>query len=260
MVRFGICTDFEHIEGVAAAGFDYIEPKTYDIAMASEQEFADMQALVKKSGIGCEAANFFYPLHFKVVGGDINKKEIFAYIEKAVMRLNILGVKNITVGSGGPRYVPEGFSKVRAELQFGEQIRYLGELAAKNGMTVAIEPLRFASCNIINTIAQGVALSKLVGLSNVKTMADINQMTGADDYVGQIYEHAEYIGHLHTIDVENNCYPVDPDDIVQIEVLRAYLAVNPGGRVSVEGAPFTTVEVAKKSLETLKSIVAKVRG
>ena len=255
MTRFGICTDFENIGGVAAAGFDYIEPKTYDIATASEDEFNGMRRVVENSGIACEAVNFFYPLHFKVVGENINEKEIYEYIELAVKRTNLLGVKNITVGSAGPRRVPEGFSKVRAEIQFGMQVKYLGELAAKHGMTVAIEPIRFASTNLINNIAQGAALAKVVGLPNVKTMADLNQMMGADDSVGQIYEHGSYIGHMHIIDVENSCYPVNPGDILQREAVRAYLAVNPGGRISVEGAPFTTVETAQKCLATLKGWV-----
>ena len=258
MVRYGICTDFENIEGVAKAGFDYIEPKAYDIAQASEEEFAAMCGIVKKSGITCEAVNFFYPLHFRVVGENINKEEIYEYIENVVERANILGVKNITVGSGGPRKVPEGFSKVRAELQFGAQIRYLGELAGKYGITIVIEPLRPASCNIVNNIAQGAALARLVNLPNVKTMADINQMAGADDYVGQVYEYAAYIGHLHTIDVETSAYPTDDEDIVQTELIRAYLTANPGGRISVEGAPFTTIETAQKCLAALKSIVEKV--
>ena len=257
MARFGICTDLENIGGVAAAGYDYIEPKTYDITAAKEEEFEQMRRVVESSGIACEAVNFFYPLHFRVVGEDINEKEIYEYIELAVKRTHLLGVKNITVGSGGPRRVPDGFSKIRAEMQFGAQIRYLGDLAQKHGMTITIEPLRYASCNMINTIAQGAALSKVVGLSNVKTMADINQMTGADDFIGQIYEHGSYIGHMHTIDVENSRYPVNAEDIVQKELIRAYLAVNPGGRISVEGAPFTTVEIAKKSLATLKSIAGE---
>ena len=255
MVKFGICTDFENIEGVAQAGFDYIEPKAYDIAQATEQEFSEMRKLVEKSSISCEAVNFFYPLHFRVVGDNINEKEIREYIETAAKRTYLLGVKNITVGSGGPRRVPDGFSKVRAELQFGVQVRYLGELAGQYDMTVAIEPLRPESCNIINNIAQGAALARLINLPNVKTMADINQMMGADDFIGQIYEHAEYIGHLHTIDAENTCYPVNPDDLIQRELIRAYLAVNPGGRISIEGAPFSTVENAQKCLEALKSMV-----
>jgi len=257
--RFGICTDFENISGVAQAGFDFIEPKMYDIALASDGEFAAMQVAVLRSGIACEAVNFFYPPNFRVVGNDIALVEIHNYIKLALGRAVLLGVRNITVGSGPARRVPDGFSRDEAFCQFGDQVRYAGQIAAEHNITVTIEPIRPASTNLVNTIAEGAALAEYVNLPNVKTMVDLNQMLGAGDTVEMIYNYPDCIGHLHTVDVENTSYPTDPGDPLQRAFVKAYLSVNPSGRITIEGAPFTTVETAKECLNALKAYVAQSR-
>jgi sugar phosphate isomerase/epimerase len=256
-VRFGICTDLDKISSLSEAGFDYIELTTYIFTLAPEDEFAAMRKTIARSGVSCEACNLFYPLDFHVTGKDINIRKIYDYIDEAVERAAVLGVRNITIGSGPARRVPEGFPKKEAFLQFGDQIHHAGELAAKYDMTVTVEPIRPVSTNLIINLAEGTALVKHVNLPNVKTMADINQMTGAGDTIDMIYQYGNYVKHLHTIDTKNHCYPINPEDAEQIALIKAYLTVNPGGRITVEGVPFTTVENAQQCLAALKNYVEK---
>ena len=257
--KFGICTEMEKISQLAEAGFDYIEQPTYAFALAKENEFASMRKSIAGSGIACEACNFFYPPDFHVTGKDIDTKKIYEYIGNAIERAAVLGVKNITIGSGPARNVPEGFPKEDAFRQFGDQVHKAGELASKHGMMITIEPIRPGSTNLINNLAEGVALAEYVNLPNVKTMADISQMTGAGDTIEMIYRYGNYIKHLHILDVKNHDYPVDPEDADLINLVKAYLSVNAGGRISVEGVPFTTVEKALRCLKALKNYVEKAQ-
>ena len=254
---FGVCTEIDKLPQLAEAGFDYIELASYVFSLAEEAEFAFMRKELELSGIGCEACNFFYPPDFRVTGGNIDKEKIYAYIDKTVERAALLGVQNITIGSGPARNVPEGYSKEDAAWQFGDQIHYAGELAAERGITITIEPIGPISTNLINTLAEGAALADYVNLPNVKSMADINQMKGAGDTIDMIYRYADYIGHLHILDVNKRCYPVDPDDAELIALVKAYHSANPGGRISVEGAPFTNLENAQQCLGALKNYVLK---
>jgi len=81
-------------------------------------------------------------------------------------------------------------------------------------------------------------------------------MLGAGDKIEMIYDYPGRIGHLHTVDVERTCYPTDQNDPLQRALVKAYLSVNPNGRITIEGAPFTTVETAKECLAALKAYVA----
>ena len=256
-IRFGVCTEADKLLPLAEAGFDYIELPAHYFTLMDEKDFNILQDNISKAGIVCEASNFFYPLDFQVTGSNIDTKKIYDYIAKAVDRAAKLGVKNITIGSGPQRKVPEGFSREEAFRQFGDQIKQAGELAARHNITITIEPIRPSSTNLIINLEEGASLTDYVNLPNVKSMADLNQMTGAGDTVEMLYKYGPYIKHLHTVDVKNKCYPVNPDDPEQIALIKAYLNVNPGGRITVEGAPFTTVENAKQCLKALKNYVYK---
>lgn len=248
-MRFGICTDMPYAAGVKEAGFDYIELKTYDVALAPEREFEEWKALLKELELPCEAVNFFYPPSLRMVGPDIDRKQIFEYIDRALERAGRMGARMITVGSSKSRMIPEGFPVERAREQFVEQLYRMGELAAPQGITVAIEPIRPSSTNFINTIGQAAQLCGMTGHDSVKVMADYYQMHGAGDGVEEVIRYGELIRHLHTIELERKCYPQNAEDEGQRRLFAAYR----GERASIEGADFTTVETARAALAALKS-------
>ena len=248
-MRFGICTDMEYAGGVKEAGFDYIELKTYDVALAAEEEFAEWMSRLEGLGLPCEAVNFFYPPDMQVVGPDIDEERIFEYIAAAIGRSGRTGARMITVGSSKSRLIPEGFSREKAKEQFARQLRRMGELAAPLGITVAIEPIRPSSTNFINTIGEAAELCGMAAHESVRIMADYYQMCGADDPVEEVTRYQDLISHLHTIEIGRKCYPEDPEDAGQKALFAAYR----GERASIEGADFTTVSVAKKALEALRS-------
>lgn len=249
MIRFGICTDMEYADGVKAAGYDYIELKTYEIALAEEAVFEEWRIRLEALRLPCEAVNFFYPPSLKVVGPDIDRGSIFHYIDQALERAGRLGVRMITVGSSKSRMIPDGFSRERAMEQFGEQLYYAGGPAARRGITVAIEPIRPSSTNFINTISQAAVLCRMTGHPSVKIMADYYQMYGAGDDVGEVVRYQELIRHLHTIEIERKRYPQNPGDNGQKALFAAYH----GDRVSIEGADFTTEQAARSALQALRS-------
>ena len=261
-MRFGICTDLEHIREVAEAGFDYIEPKGSDIARMAEEDFQKLLSEKDRLPIPIESVNFFYPGDMKVVGPEADMEKVFGYIETAIRRFGALDVKMVTVGGSGPRKIPEGFPREEAVKQFVSEMQYIGDLAAAYPtMTVAIEPIRPASTNFINSIAEGVGICRLVNRPNVRVMADCNQMYFANDPIGSITKYGNELSHLHTIDVLNgNTYPTDPENPHQNELIKAYAAAVPNGRISIEGAPFTTVETAVKAKRALDAYVENAGG
>lgn len=247
MIKFGICTDMVYAEGVKAAGYDYIELKAYDIALAKESLFEEWSARLTDLNLPCEAVNFFYPPSLKVVGADIDRGGIFHYIELALERAGRLGVRMITVGSSKSRMIPEGFPKERAMEQFAEQLCRAGDLAGPLGITIAIEPIRPSSTNFINTIGEAADLCQMAGHPSVKIMADYYQMYGSGETVGEVVMYQGLVRHLHTIEIENKCYPQDPGDEGQKALFAAYR----GERASIEGADFTTVQTARTALQAL---------
>ncbi len=198
----------------------------------------------------------------KVVGSEADMEAVFSYIETAIRRFGALGVKMVTVGGSGPRRIPEGFPRKEAVKQFVSEMQYIGDLAAAYpAMTVAIEPIRPASTNFINSIAEGVEICRLTNRPNVRVMADCNQMYFANDPIESISEYGRELSHLHTIDVLNgNCYPTDPENPHQKAIVKAYAEAVPNGRISIEGAPFSTVETAVQARKALEAYIEYAGG
>ncbi|MBQ9910312.1 MAG: ribose 5-phosphate isomerase B [Lachnospiraceae bacterium] len=83
----------------------------------------------------------------------------------------------------------------------------------------------------------------------------------ANDPIESITEYGRELSHLHTIDVLNgNRYPTDPENPHQKALIRAYAEAVPNGRISIEGAPFTTVDNAVQARKALEAYIEYAGG
>src|SRR5947207_4587209 len=113
-VQVGYCTSVKNIGAAKAAGFDYIEVGTSEIAALSDADFEKTLQEVARVGLPVPAANLFLPSTLKATGPAVDQEQQLAYVRKAFERLSRLGVQTVVFGSGGARRVPDGFSKDEA--------------------------------------------------------------------------------------------------------------------------------------------------
>src|SRR5437868_15100160 len=86
-VQIGYCTRLAGLEAAKAAGFDYVELATSEVAGLSDAEFDQAAARVRQVGLPVPAMNLFLPATLKVTGPDVNRDEQLAYVRKAFARL-----------------------------------------------------------------------------------------------------------------------------------------------------------------------------
>jgi sugar phosphate isomerase/epimerase len=87
------------------------------------------------------------------------------------------------------------------ELVLIEGLQELGEHAAKHKVQVLLEPLNRYEDHMLNTLEQGVALCKKVGLKSVVLMADLYHMNIEEKNSSQALINAkDYIRHIHLAD------------------------------------------------------------
>ncbi len=172
-VLIGYCVGLKGLEAAKAAGFDYVELATTEIAGLSDAEFEAAVEQVKKVGIPTPNANLFLPATLRLTGPDAaSPEEQMVYVRKALARLNRLGVRILCFGSGGARRVPDGFSQDAAFAQLVAFGKRIAPEAQAQGITIVIEPLRRQETNIINTTAEGLALVKAVAHPNFELLVD----------------------------------------------------------------------------------------
>jgi sugar phosphate isomerase/epimerase len=87
------------------------------------------------------------------------------------------------------------------EMVLLEGLQELGEHAAKHNVQVFLEPLNRYEDHMLNTLEQGVALCKKVGLKSVVLMADLFHMNIEEKDSAQALKKArDYLAHIHLAD------------------------------------------------------------
>ena len=235
MIRFGACTHADQLDAVIDAGYDYIELGLAKIAALSDEEFAKLEKTIQASPIKAESYNGFFPGEIAIVGDNTDMDVISAYVEKALSRASRLGGCIAVLGSGNSRRIPEGFSPDTAREQFCAVFDLCANIAAKYGMTVALEPLRAAECNFINTVAEALSICKQVNNPNGKCLADFFHVHQSGESLDDIRFSDGWLIHTH-IAAPDRTMPHTESDIRQCRVwAQALKDCGYAGRMSLEG-------------------------
>ena len=199
-MRFGMCTEGlrEKVESFQEAGYDYVELVVGEVLPEeSEEKFAEVKEKIKKFPIKPEVFNSFIPGEIKVVGNGVNSSRLKNYLEVSIRRVANLGGKIIVFGSGGARKVPEGFPFEKAYQQLIDFLNLTADIANREGVTIAIEPLFKPASNIINLVEEGLQLVKDVGRKEIRLLADLFHMEEEDEPFSNLLAAKDYLAHVH---------------------------------------------------------------
>lgn len=254
MMQFGVCGDPEIAPVAKTAGFDYFEWSVGGLLKPREPEPAFRAALaaVRASPLPCPVVNCFVPGDLKIVGGTADLEALSAYVTTTFARAEQAGVQIVVFGSGGARQVPDGWSRDDARRQLADFGRMLAPIAARHGVTVAIESLRKAECNILNTVAEGAALAQTVNHPALALLVDgFHWATDGDD-AEAIVEQGGRLVHTHIATTANRLAPgMETCDFHPF--FDALRRAGYTGRMSIEGGlgdPAATLPVATRMLRS----------
>ena len=234
MIKIGICTGITNIGIVEKSGFDYLETSLSGLAAMSEEEYQRMAKLVDASSIRVEACNGMMPGEIRLTGPDVSAQKIHDYLDLAFSRARRLGCEVVVFGSGAARNVPEGFDIAVAWRQIGNFLRIAQGHAQDYGITIAIEPLRRAECNIINLVSEAVALSSLLQLNNVKALGDTYHMAMCSEPLSALTMAGDLLAHVHTANALGRILPKEGDGEDYAGIFAALKAGGYDGRISCE--------------------------
>lgn len=234
-VAVGYCTGLANLEAAKAAGFDYVELSTTEIANLSDAEFEAAAARIKALGIATPAANLFIPGGIKVVGPTINPEQQMAHVKKAFTRLARLGTQVVVFGSGGARRVPDGFAKDEAFTQLVDFGRRAAAEAQAHGITIAIEPLRRQESNIINTAAEGLSLVEAIDHPHFQLMIDFYHLASEQEDPAIVLRAKDRLRHLHVANPQGRVFPAKWEEFDYAPFFANLKTIGYDKRISVEG-------------------------
>lgn len=232
-MRLGCCVPLDRAEAVAAAGYDYWEPPVAAVAPSEgEQVFAAARRRFQGLALRPEAWNCLLPGDLKVTGPDVDAAAVDRHLNVAFDRIAELGGRVVVFGSGRARAVPDGFDRSQAEQQIAAFLRRAGDAAAARDLMVAIEPLSRRECNIINSVAEGLAMARRVSHERVRLLADSYHMFQDDEPLSNLVEADGALVHIHIADRPRNAPAEGAEELRPF--FSALRAAGYDGRVSIE--------------------------
>lgn len=255
MIRFGFCTGPENLPIAAAAGCDYLEFNFSQIADMPEEDFQALQKTVESFPLRVEAMNGFIPARYRLTGPEADHDTPLPFVEEGLKRAAALGVKHVVFGSGGARRVPEGFPIEEANNQIASFARLVAALAAEQGITVVIEPLRKAECNIIRSVDEALGIYRLAGEpEGLAVLADLFHMAEEREDFSSILRAGSVLRHCHIANPAGRTAPLAGDSYDYLPFFHALHAISYSGGISIEASVPHPEEVLADSLRCLRDL------
>lgn len=234
-IKIGLCADPPRYEAAKRAGFDYVEVGVRVIAELSDEDYAKARAEARRLELPLPVGNSFIPPDLKIVGPTVDRDKLMAYVKRALDRVAGLGVKTVVFGSGGARKVPDGFPRQEAWQQLVDFGRRAAHEAGQRGITLAVEPLRSAETNIINTADEGWRLVKDVHHPRFQLMVDFYHLASEQEDPAIIVRAGRAIRHFHIANPTGRVYPMDAAEADYAAFFAAVRRIRYRGGISVEG-------------------------
>jgi D-psicose/D-tagatose/L-ribulose 3-epimerase len=251
-VQVGFCTGLKGIDAAKAAGFDYVELSTSELAALSDADFESAEVRIRQLGVVVPVTNLFLPATLKVTGPEIDRDAQLAYVRKAFERLSRIGTGLVVFGSGGARRVPDGFSKDEAFAQLVDFGRRAAVEARRHGITIAVEPLRRQETNIINSAAEGLELVNEVGDPGFELMIDFYHLASEGEDPAIVSRAREHLRHLHMANPEGRVFPLAWTEFDYAPFFARLRAIGYDRRISVEAAPKDFAAEAPQAIALLR--------
>lgn len=248
-------TGAEWLPAAKRSGFDYAELPLAEMMALSEADYDQLRSLLQQSGLPCRACNNFFPKTLRLTGPDAVTAEAVRYARAALTRAAELGAATVVFGSGGAKQVPDGFPLEAGYAQVVELLRQIAPIAQKEGITIAIEPLRKAECNLINTFREGCRLAADVGSPAVRVLIDFYHMTVEQESPEVLLELGpQYLAHVHFANPTGRVYPLHADEAQYQPFMQALHQIGYDGRISCEAYTDDFAASAPLALELLRSL------
>jgi sugar phosphate isomerase/epimerase len=233
-MRIGICKGPEDITA-PIEGLDYIEPTVGGVLCPAENDeaFAARLAALEACPVPAEAANCLIPGHMKSTGDEMDGWALDAWLETTIQRAAKAGITYLVFGSGSSRRVPDDFDHPRATVQLVGHLQRWGKIGAAHGVTIVVEPLATAECNIITSVDEGADVVRRVNDPNVKLLIDTYHMVRNGESPDSIRHAGELIVHAHVAEADGRG-PLGAKGEDQRPFFQALKEVGYEGRVSIE--------------------------
>ena len=244
------------LEWFKSIGCDFLEIPIDWLAALDEGTFTRLSAAIKKADIPIGAGNLFIPRTLPLVGPPRDLATLKTYMKGALARLHSLNCPYAVFGSGGARQFPADYPAENAWQELQEFCLAAAEEASRNNVTIALEPLCYKECNVLNTVSAGYSFVDVIGHPNFQLLADSYHMEETSEPISVFKVTYPHLRHIHTADTGR--FAPGSGQYPHAELLRTLQEVGYNQGVSVECRWRNFDEEAPTAMQHLKKMYAAI--
>ena len=232
-------------EKAAALGFDAVEifaPSADAIAADVVARLLEQHRL-KLAALGTGAGLLVHKL--TLTSSESGVRERAVEFVRSLIDAGARFAAPAIVGSMQGRW-GQGVEKEHALGRLRAALNDLGEHAKRQAIPLLFEPLNRYETNLVNTLADGMALVQSLRTDNVKLLGDLFHMNIEEvDMAASVREAGPHLGHVHLAD--SNRQPAGYGHTDFALIAAALKEINYGGYLSAECFPYPNPDTAAEA-------------
>ena len=186
-------------------GYGFVETSLAAASGWDKSEIDDFAGFLSELSLPLISTNGMFPPEIKLIGKEADHAKISDYLHKAFDNIKSLNTKVCVLGSGGARTTPEGYSIEKVYDEFAQLLSdVISPIFDEYGKSLAIEPLNYSECNIVNTVAESMKVVKAVNKPNVFTLIDYYHVRYNGENIESFIDYKGYIKHVHVASFNNH--------------------------------------------------------
>ena len=252
----GMATSLENDSLLYASGFRLIGTTVSELLSPSipEKEFSQKLEQVKTLQCSVIMCNVLFPPSLKIAGPDVNEADVLAYLHQVSGRAKQMGVRNLILGSGGARRLPDGYDKMAAMRQFAELAKKMAKVVSQYNVTLILENLNSTETNFINTLKDAAWIVRTVNHPNFRLNADIYHMMKENESAAEMIDAGKLIAYCEIAEKTNRTLPgVMGDDF--LPYFQALKKIKYTGPILIEGRSENIAEDVPKAFQYLTTML-----
>lgn len=202
----------EIFEAVLAAHYDYFETQLSNLLRLTPEQLDWFFTRLDAAAVPMKVNLLLFPNDVALVGPELDIPFLVRHAQRVLPLAKAHGSELVVFGNGGTRRVREGLSHDAVQAQIKAIMAAIAPVAEENGIVVALEPLCTRETNMINTFAQGAAITEEIASPWLKNVCDWYHVAADGADIGELIAHRSELGHLHVANPQGRVVPSTTDD------------------------------------------------
>ena len=257
----GMATSLENDSLLYAAGFRLIGTTVSDLISPSIEENNFRQKFEKVKALQCSVimCNVLFPATLKIAGPKVEEKSVLDYLHQVGSRAKQMGIRNLILGSGGARRLPDDYDKEEAMHEFIKLAKKMAEVVKQYDVTLILENLNSTETNFINTLKDAAFIVRAVDHPNFRLNADIYHMMKEDESPLEIERARGLIIYCEIAEETNRTLPGVMGDNF-LPYFQALKKIKYSGPILIEGRSENLQKDVPQAFDYLTGMLKKAYG